>query len=418
MINSISELDKLNFDLIQEDEFWNSRDEKETKIHKVHIYPAKFPSLIAQKAFTYAERNKICIKRVADIFCGCGTVAVEARRKGYDFWGCDINPVAVLLSNVKTSSYDLELVNQYYIEILDNYSAKKLHVSDKVYQDANERLQYWFTSKQYKDLYALKSAIQETVNEQRYLDLYFCIFSSILKSTSKWLTSSIKPQVDPNKSERDVIQVFQKQYKNFVDAIAEEDYEDSNIKIVCENVLDVKKRNSVDMIITSPPYVTSYEYADLHQLSTLWLDYINDYKELRAESIGTQYGVKSNKVTKKLTNTAEKIIKYFPDGSQKNSIGKYYSDMIKVSKICYRLLRDKGICVFVIGDTEYKQKKIENARCLAESLLQSGFVIEEITKRRIENKFLPSHRDINGKFSSSKDDRKIYSQEYVIIARK
>ena len=28
----------------------------------------------------------------------------------------------------------------------------------------------------------------------------------------------------------------------------------------------------VDMIITSPPYVTSYEYADLHQLSSLWLD--------------------------------------------------------------------------------------------------------------------------------------------------
>ena len=92
--------------------------------------------------------------------------------------------------------------------------------------------------------------------------------------------------------------------------------------------------------------------------------------------------------------------------------------MITVMKKCYQLLEKGGRCIFVIGDTEYKSVKIENAKCLAESLILNGFKIEQISKRRIENKFLPSHRDATGRFSSSKDDRKIYSQEYIIIGRK
>ena len=42
---------------------------------------------------------------------GAVTTAVEAKRKGKDFWGCDINPLATLIAQVKTHCYrdwDLE----------------------------------------------------------------------------------------------------------------------------------------------------------------------------------------------------------------------------------------------------------------------------------------------------------------------
>ena len=73
-INTIRQLKKIDFDLIPEDEFWNNGEEKELGIHKVHVYPAKFPSLIAQKSLVYAKRHRCKVERVADIFCGCGTV--------------------------------------------------------------------------------------------------------------------------------------------------------------------------------------------------------------------------------------------------------------------------------------------------------------------------------------------------------
>ena len=203
-----------------------------------------------------------------------GTVAVEAKRKGYDFWGCDINPVAVLLAEVKTNDYCLNKVKKYYDTIIEDY--QNLDGNENYFTDSNERLQHWYTESQYNKLYNLKLAIENSVPKGKYLDLFYCIFSSILKSTSKWLTSSIKPQVDPQKSEHDVLEAFKKQTKVFMDAIEQEDYKKSRTNIKCENVLEAFHKNYVDLIITSPPYVTSYEYANLHQLSTLWLGYVND----------------------------------------------------------------------------------------------------------------------------------------------
>lgn len=414
-ISTIEQLEQLNFDLIEEDDFWNTGEQKELLIHKVHVYPAKFPSLIAQKSFEYASNQGIKIEKVADIFCGCGTVAVEACRKGYSFYGCDLNPVAVLLAEVKTKKYDTKKVDKIGQQIISLF---KDNDPLNVYCEANSRLQYWYIDTQYNELYHLKKIIDSFGMEDTYHKLFLCIFSSILKTTSKWLTKSIKPQIDPNKPIHSVIGTFEKQLKVFIKAIEQEDYKDDTlIDIHCMNVLNIDKKSYVDLIITSPPYVTSYEYADLHQLSSLWLGYTKDYTELRKDSIGSQYEVDKT-IEWHLNETAEKIVNEFPKNSQGISISRYYSQMNEVVRICFKLLKQQGLCVFVIGDTEYKNVRIENAKCLAESMIRNGFIIQKITKRKIANKFLPSHRDKTGKFSSNKSDRKIYSQEYIIIGRK
>jgi adenine-specific DNA methylase len=118
MILNIDELRNIEFEKIEEDEFWNQSEQKELSIHKVHVYPAKFPSLIAQKAIEYCKKNNYNVGVVSDIFCGCGTVAVEAKRLGYDFYGCDLNPVAVMIARVKSTSYEVASVEKYYKEII------------------------------------------------------------------------------------------------------------------------------------------------------------------------------------------------------------------------------------------------------------------------------------------------------------
>jgi tRNA G10 N-methylase Trm11 len=85
--------------------FWNSSADRELKLHRIHAYPAKFPSFIATKALDYAHSAGVKVQTMADVFCGCGTVAFEARRNAIDFWGCDINPVATLIARTKSSSY-------------------------------------------------------------------------------------------------------------------------------------------------------------------------------------------------------------------------------------------------------------------------------------------------------------------------
>jgi len=415
------DLKKIDFLKIKENPFWNETTEKEVRIHKIHVYPAKFPSLIAQKAFEYAEKNNVPLETVADIFCGCGTVAVEAKRRGIKFWGCDINPVAVMISKAKTSNYDIQKVKALGDVIIDRFVNKEFSVC---YDNANERLKYWFYEAQYKDLAKLKNAIETETIDDEYRNLFICLFSSILKASSKWLAKSIKPQVDPDKhvaegkKPADVLGLFKKQLEIVIKAISEVSYNNRlkpNIK-TCD-VLEVTKKAFADIIVTSPPYVTSYEYADLHQLSALWLGYANHYADLRKGSIGSVYGTNTIE-NPDLLPTARKIVNYFKDGSQARAITRYYSDMREFVSKSYSILKQVGVAVFVIGDTEYKKNYIENARCLCESMIDCGYTIVEISKRKVQNKFLPSHRDENGKFSSNKTDRAIYSQEYIIIGRK
>jgi methylase of polypeptide subunit release factors len=416
-ISTLRGLNRIDFLDIGEEPFWNTITTPEIRMHKIHVYPAKFPSLIAKKAFEYAESEHLQLETVADIFCGCGTVAVEAKRRGLEFWGCDINPVAVLISEVKSHPYDVSIVNAILVNIIRDFGTGKVNTE---YAEANKRIQYWFLESQYNDLYKLKAAIVSSTKDDEYRKLFFCIFSSILKGTSQWLTKSIKPQVDPNKQPQNVIELFKKQIEIMIKAIKEVAYENvGQITIEQNDILKIERKNYADMIVTSPPYVTSYEYADLHQLSSLWLGYAEDYTELRADSIGSSYGIETKNAPNDLTPTAQKIIANFRwEKAQTRSIAKYYSDMQKFGNKAFEILKSCGLAVFVIGDTEIGGHHIENAKCLCECMINSGFGIKEIHKRSVQNKLLPSHRDEIGRFSSNKSQRLIYSQEYIIIGRK
>lgn len=416
-ISTLKRLNRIDFISIDESPFWNETDSPEIRMHKIHVYPAKFPSLIAKKAFQYAETKHLRLRTVADIFCGCGTVAVEAKRRGLDFWGCDINPVAVLISEVKSHPYDVKIVTSLLANILSSFETAPINTE---YTVANQRIRYWFSESQYNDLDKLKGSIIANTDEDEYRKLFLCVFSSILKGTSKWLTKSIKPQVDPNKQPHDVIGLFKQQIGIMIKSIEEAAYNsDCCIHIEHNDILKVERPEYADMIVTSPPYVTSYEYADLHQLSALWLGYAEDYTKLRADSIGSSYGIDEKEKPEDLTPTAKKIVDYFRwEKAQTRSIARYYSDMQKFCNKAFEILKHRGLVIFVIGDAEMGGHHIENAKCLCECMINSGFGIKEIHKRAVQNKLLPSHRDEIGRFSSDKTQRSIYSQEYIIIGRK
>jgi len=177
----------------------------------------------------------------------------------------------------------------------------------------------------------------------------------------------------------------------------------------------------VDMIITSPPYVTSYEYADLHQLSSLWLGYTEDYRELRKGSIGSLYHVYNfDKELKRLNDTGTEIVFRLVSQhkAKARAVAKYFLDMQHAAKTCFSMLSDNGMALFVIGNTEYKGIKIDNALHLAESLLNSGFVNVLVTKRKISKKILTPYRDMRGRFTKDGTGRKVYAEEFILIGRK
>jgi methylase of polypeptide subunit release factors len=420
MIN-LEENCNIDFESIQVDPFWNTGTERELKMHSIHAYPAKFPAFITTKALEYAERHSHEVKKIADIFCGCGTTAFESKRNNIEFWGCDINPVATLIAKAKSRKYRTWCLEKYLKEIIATFDSSML---EDGYYKANERLKYWFKQEQYNDLNKLKHSIEKCIPKKSDYRLFFlCAFSNILKATSVWLTKSIKPQVDPKKNPANVITVFKEQCNFMISANAESDLSGtSSTKIVTGSFLDENmKIPTVDLIVTSPPYVTSYEYADLHQLSSLWMNYAEDYRDLREGSIGSCYHEYNfNREWKRLNDAGSKIVArvFNQHKSKARSVAKYFLDMQAVAQKAYNMLNIGGMLLVVIGNTEYKGVRIDNAKHLANSLKSAGFSEVLATKRKISNKILTPFRDEKGKFTTNSSGRKIYSEEFILIGRK
>ena len=423
VFNDKNRLLECDFDRIVIDEFWNKSSKGEARMHTIHNYPAKFPAFIADKAIEYAlPYFSNSINRISDVFCGCGTVALESRIHGIDFWGCDINPVAALIAKAKSEIYSIDAlkkIGKQFDEEIEDFQSGKFD-----YTNANERIKYWFDEKQFIKLSAILRFINQLPNS-KYRQAFLCLFSSILKATSKWLTKSIKPQVDPQKVPIDPIVAFRESLTKFILIVEKEQIRNSaTITIENCNFLTKKKPPRVDLIITSPPYVTSYEYADLHQLSSLWLGFTDDYKELRKGTIGSVYNSEDYyfdliDLNKTASSVVQALYKAKSVGNAKTkSVARYYVDMQTASRNCYRMLSENGVGIFIIGDTEYKGVKIENAKHLSEALLDAGFKTVKVSKRRISNKTLSPYRDEYGKFSSDDQKREVYHEEFVIIAHK
>ena len=178
--------------------------------------------------------------------------------------------------------------------------------------------------------------------------------------------------------------------------------------------------DSVDLIVSSSPYVTSYEYADLHQLSTLWLDLADDLKAYKKEFIGTSYKqyegetlssqIASNIVTEMLPKSKKKA----------KEIEAFFIDMQEVFNDSFRILRPGGRCCYVIGNTRLRGVDILNAEAFAESLQYSGFKLDKLIKREIPLKILPQKRDEKtGRFASNdKADSEAYPTEYIVVGLK
>lgn len=422
-MQTITDISIFNKNRITEDTFWNLGEQKELLFHRIHAYPAKFPPFLVQKLIERFEEMGKDVTLVADPFCGCGTSALESVRLGKDFWGSDINPVAILIARTKSKAYQPKYLESLYEEICLR-SARLSILAPGTYRQ-NERLTYWFDLNTIDELFRIIQSIKKLVPEGKYRDFFLTGFSNILKPCSRWLTKSIKPQIDPEKKTGIPLDVFDKQIRMMIKAVDElqllVDFE-SKVKIENKNLLEFQpKQGFADIVITSPPYVTSYEYADLHQLSAIWLGYADDYRSLRKGTIGSEYHFdktekiyeQSNQVAKDTFNKLRRL-----DPSRAKSVLKYFYDLDLAVQRIRQIVKTGGGIAFVIGDTNYKGVPINNTKLLAQSLLDNNFKRVKIVKRKISNKILTPYRNRIGQFTSHSRGKKVYSYEYILIGEK
>lgn len=392
--------------------------------HGYHRYPAKFlPNVVKKLIEQYVSQNDV----VVDLFAGCGTTLVEAKVHGIESYGTDINPIATLITQAKINPIDNEALTASYQQLINQFNEYNENIVYKAI--THERLDYWFRPED-KNKIAYIFTIIDRISEDTHKTFFLVCLSHILKNCSWWLQSSTKPQKDPHKNIPDPFATFKMHCQQMLKSNLEFESElkaTNRVGTICEIHQEDARHTSfanesVDAIITSPPYVTSYEYADIHQLTGYWMEYFNDITLFRKRFIGTSYS--DNRVIKdtgsKLGNHIVQKL-YAIDKHIAYDVANYFSDMNDVAKEMIRILRNNGVACIVIGNTTLKEIHVKSAEVFYTQLKANGFKKVEIIKRNIPHKLMPTLRDKNtGKFTSHSNAncKEVYPDEYIIIVKK
>ena len=302
------------------------------------------------------------------------------------------------------------------------------------------RIGYWFDDQMVVELDRIYFAIKKIKNHN-VKRFFLCAFSHNLKNCSRWLMKSIKPTIDREKIFPEAKESFLRHLdsmirKNdkFYATLNESGYtkvpakmyrRDSTKKLPIES-------GTIDLIITSPPYVTSYEYADLHQLSLLWFGddpkhfkkwnrFSDEFIDFRRTFVGTiskgeMSGEFDSEIGKQIVADLAKV-----ERPLAIDVANYYLDMKKVFGEMYRILKTGRKACIIIGNTALRGVEILNAQVAAEQMKAAGFSKVDFIKREIPNKMITPWRDTeSGKFTCKDNPSKTraYEFEYVVVMEK
>jgi len=337
--------------------------------HSHFRYYGKFPSKLASYFIdTYSDSNSVLL----DNYVGSGTGLVEAKLKGIPSYGVDINPLAVLASNVKTTNFKEELLKDDLSQIIEkvkfNYSDSEL----EEYLPQWSSLDKWFEKNTSHDLAFLKKILSEhNFHSKENKELFLLCFLGIVRRVSNAYDGEVRPHVKPGKRIRDVRETFIKKINEMIfDSI-----EFSNVtkkKVSSRSYIagntDLSKlkknfKNNINLVLSHPPYLNCFDYLPVFSLELQW-----------SSGIPEVWGEHDLKTIRSLET------KSWPATNEKILFG--YFDELKLSYTEVYNLIDKGsICGIVIGDSTIRGELIRVHKILASICTDIGFDVEKMIYR-------------------------------------
>ncbi len=153
--------------------------------------------------------------------------------------------------------------------------------------------------------------------------------------------------------------------------------------------LDSIEDESIDVILTSPPYVSRHDYSDIAEpydrvyqffcqqdgLESTKIEQIRAYKrDENVKHVGAQHHAAINEITRALLEINEKKLARIVTG--------YFEDMVAVLRSCRRTLMPAGVFWLVVGGGRFKGVHMPSDIIVAELAQSIGFEVEAIRVAR------------------------------------
>lgn len=364
----------------------------------VHPFPARMAPGIALAVISRAKKSL----RVLDPMAGSGTVIALARLKRHRAIGIDIDPLAVLISRVWTTSVEVEEAKSKAREVLAR--AKKIFASMRqceAYPSQSDRetrqfIAYWFDGYARRQLASLSVAIAR-VRGEAVRNVLLCALSRLIitKQSGASLAMDLSHSRPHKAFRRAPVKPFRK-FLAAVDHVAENCVDkrgDNRGPATRVHLGDARKLPvrdaSIDLVVTSPPYLNAIDYIRCSKFSLVWMGYrIPDLRKVRAASVGTETAQSG------LQNDVE-IQAIISDLKLKPELGRhdeailtrYIEDMRQAMGEVTRVLAPGGKAVYVIGENTVRGTYIRTSSIVSEIARLCGLRIEH---RRV--RALPANR--------------------------
>jgi hypothetical protein len=256
----------------------------------IHPYPAKsVPAVV--RDILYRLKSNYDIDKVLDPFVGSGTVALETKLLGLDFYGLDLNPLAVLLARTKSLTiHNSNYICQQLKKFIDRLCIEECfaHPYEIVKFKA---IDYWFKQDNILQLSYLKQHInlflksRTSIYKETFALIVLTAFSSTIRNSSLSRNGEFKlyrmTQTDISNFKIDSISDFKLRINQLLDMLKNVNNNfknnlETDIKVGNAKDLSYLNEELISLIMTSPPYGDSKTTVSYGQFSRLPLQWISD----------------------------------------------------------------------------------------------------------------------------------------------
>ncbi len=380
------------------------RDSLKAPIHGWFTYPAGYSYKLVEAKFDEHGIRKGDL--VADPFLGTGTTSLVAKMRPVDSLGIEAHPYVHEVACTKLDwAVDAHKLAALSLDIIAEAHVLKRSMNEvPKYPDLVYKC---FTPRDLLDLSAIKSSIANNspdLRMQRFFELG-------LAATLRLVTTAGAgwPYIAPSKrsQRKSSHNPFEKFAETINSMIADLIYV-SSLRIPASHqdirLGDAKKidffaeHESIDLIVTSPPYLNNYDYADRTRLETYFLGKYESWADISREvrsrlmvSATTQITLRDMQhltelpTLKRVSSSAYQYLRprvdqLFELRNEKSGrktydilVAGYFEDMTKILASCFRTLRKGSAFVLVIGDSAPYGVHVETEYVLGELAMDVGF---------------------------------------------
>ena len=390
--------------------------DRSENLHRLFMYPAM---MVPATQYAVIQAVADTLPQGAwtmDPFMGSGTSLMSCMEFGFNVYGQDVNPFAVMLTQAKVEKYDLVQLKDACQNVINRISQDTCESVDISFTNIDK----WFNKDVQIALSKIRRAIQ-SVEQQQIRRFLWVIMSEVIRTGSNDRTSTFKLH---RRSEEDIEKRNVNVTKEFSSLVNRgiEDIESYWNKLASENQgrnedLEVEKdirwgntKNAVlsqvkfDLLVSSPPYGdnhTTVTYGQTSYLPLQWIDpgdlscpydYVKTTQEIDRQSLGGRINKKELLATIEMVYGHTPTLRIFFENLPAEEKQKYYKTLSFISDFDSSLdkivasMKEDAFYIWTIGNRFVGSREIPNDQILVELMESRGIMLFERAERQILNK--------------------------------